>query len=331
MDRSDWKFPHCYPARDVRPHDPGPEPLWNESSLLYWVDLEQGLVGFHRYGYQPNRGRANYQVAVCSTDGARFRSCEKDLVLRGDERRSDGYAIGDLAVSHTDGVSHWRFQDADCTLDLRFEEFLPRIRTTAAWGFQNSAVQEDAANHYEVPGTVTGRVRLGRRDAVVACLGYRDHSWGNRSWSFTSHRWFTGAFGPDFNFSIATAIAPAVGYFQGGYVAKDGVIDPMIVADVLVYGEDDGITARGGCVVCETKHFGRFAIEVETLDCVLLEVDHHLGCEALSRVICDGRIGIGNLECSNNPRQGRASPSLVLGAATENGLSHRATRFAPPR
>jgi hypothetical protein len=324
VDRIEWRFPSCYPARDCLPHDASNEPLWNESGLLHWVDLDNGLAGFHRFGYQPNRGQANYQVGVCTQEGLRFRRAEKSLPLRGDERRDGGYSLDErLHVAHSDGSSHWRFDDADCEIDLRLEEFLPRIRTIDAWGFENQAVRQDAADHYEVAGTVRGRVRVANQEYRVSCLGYRDHSWGNRSWSFSSHRWFTGSFGADFSFSIATAIAPSVGYFQGGYVAKDGIVDPMTRADVLVYAEDDGITTRGGRIVCDTKHFGRFTFEVETLDCVLLEADHHIGCEALSKVVCDGRIGTCDLESSNNPRDGRAAPTLILGAAVENGLTRR--------
>jgi len=262
---------------------------------------------------------------VCTGDGLRFRRAERAIPLRGDERKPDGYGFDDfLRIANSDGISHWRAEDRDCEIDLRLEEFLPRIRTIDAWGFENESVRQDAANHYEVAGVVRGRVRIGEAEHSVACLGYRDHSWGNRSWGFSNHRWFSGSFGPDFSFSIATAIAKSVGYFQGGYIAKDGVVDPMTRADVLVHLEDDGITSRGGRVICETKHFGRFEFEVETLDCVLLETDHHVGSEALSKVICDGRVGTCDLEISNNPRDGRAAPSVILGAASENGLSRRA-------
>jgi len=329
VDAIEWRFAGCYPDRDCRPHDPGPEPLWNESGLLHWVDLEQGIAGFHRFGVQPNRGQANYQFGLSTRDGLRFRRSFSTLPIDRCQRRADGYEFDDfLRVANAPGRSHWRARDPDCEVDLLLEEFLPRIRTIDAWGFENESVRQDAANHYEVAGTLRGSVRIGDRSCEVDCLGYRDHSWGDRQWGFSNHRWFTGSFGPDFSFSIATAVTHVAGYFQGGYVAKDGVVDPMLRADVLVSLEDDGLTTRGGRVVCDTKSFGRFEFDVETLDCILLETDHHIGSEALSKVVCGGRVGTCDLEVSNNPRGGSAAPSLVLGAASQNGLSRRDARWS---
>lgn len=325
--RSEWSFDDCYGEEHCRPHDPGPEPLWNESTLLHWVDLERGVGGFHRLGVQPNRGTTNYQVGVFTHDGLRFRRSSAGMPLRGDERREDGFSIDDLLrVGNSDGLSHWLVSDPDCEVDLQLEEFLPRIRTIAAWGFENEAVREDAADHYEVAGRLRGRVCIGDEDFEIDCLGYRDHSWGNRSWGFSNHRWFCGSFGSDFSFSVATAVSAPVGYFQGGYVARDGVIDPMRWADVLVELEDDGITARGGRVAIETERFGRFDFEVEAMDCVLLESDHHIGCETLGRVRCGDRVGSCDLELSNNPRGGTEAPPVILGAPVAEGLSRRPSR-----
>lgn len=324
MTELSWNFAACYPARDCLPHDPGPELNWNESSLLHWYDLTRGVAGFLRFGYQPRLGIANYQIGLCMSDGTRFRRSRKAIPLSGGERASEGYSIDAcLHVANKEGRSRWKVLDPACELELEMAEYVPRIKTTAAWGFENEVSRADAADHYEVAGFLNGTVRIGRERHQISCLGYRDHSWGPRSWAFANHRFFSGSFGPDFTYSIATVIAPRVGYFQGGYIAKDGIVAPTMRADVVVQIEDDGITCRGGTIVCDTRRLGRFRFEVEAIDCVLLETDHHISAEALSRVICGERVGTGNLEVSQNPRDGRSMPPVIIGAAVEDGITKR--------
>lgn len=313
------------------PHEPGEETLWNESSLLYWVDLRQGLVGFHRFGYQPNRGLANYQCCVTTPDAVRYRRATRRLALRGDERRSDGYGFDDfLSVSYTPGASRWIARDGDCELDLRMSEYTPLIHMQKVCGpVKDELTRSEAADHYDVAGQIAGNVRVGDRTYPIDCLGFVDRSWGVRTWALSSHRWCSGTFGPDFTFAIVSAIGRSPHQIQAGYILKDGRADRVTGADITVFAAEDGVTHRGGRVTFETERHAVFDFHVDTLDCALLEADDWLAAEGLSSVSHDGRIGVCDLEWSNNPRNGATAPPLVLDAAVVNGLSRRTARRVP--
>src|SRR2546421_7557434 len=62
-----------YGDHDEAPHDPGPDPAWQESVFLHWFDPKVGVGGIHRIGHEPAAGVTVGWCGVVSTDGTRFR------------------------------------------------------------------------------------------------------------------------------------------------------------------------------------------------------------------------------------------------------------------
>ena len=314
------------PDESRYPHEPDDDPMWNDSALMAWVDPKAKLAGFFRFGYQPVRGVANYQCGISSFDGLRFRNTFPEIKLAGNERQPFGYWLnGFLQVSFGKRENRWTGSNDDCKFDLCMKEYIPLIDYLAVTQSSDDAqTRRELSNHYDTAGRVVGSVELGGKTHNVDCLGYGDRSWGPRHWGMSTHRWFVGTFGDDFCFSMVTATAPPAMQVHAGYVLKDGKIDRVYQLDALVWNEVDGVTQRGGRLAVLTEGGQRYEISYAAHDCVLLEADEHLGADALCTIRCGDRVGMGILECSYNARGGREYPPVVIGAATENGISRRA-------
>jgi hypothetical protein len=317
--------PPAFSVGDQFPHQPSTEEFWNESMLLYWYDDVAGAGGFHRIGYQPNRGAANYQCGVSTLDGQRFRRTAPRIDLGGTERREQGYRLDDFVeVCYGEAGTRWTAACEDFEMNLLCRDFLPRYDSAAIWRVDNEITRNMSSAHYEVPGRVTGEVRVGARRYSVSCLAYRDHSWGVRKWSVVSaYRWFTGNLGPDFSWTYAPTMGPDGSAFTAGYVYDCGHIERIARGDLVVLQELDGLSARGAQATLETPSGRRYQIELSAMDGITMEIEGHLSCFALGTMRVGERVGVGVCEVYNNVRQGKVRPPFLLGAAMENGLSSR--------
>jgi hypothetical protein len=321
---------HQYELEDERPHYPDPvDPHWQESIFFFWWDDEVGVGGIHRIGHEPNASPAssNSWNGVFTRDGDRFRRYAKPPLTEGDRLR-DGLVAGPSRYTFD---QTWRFElsDPDCDLDLEWHQHfvgLPHMYPKASLG----EVHNDyAPQHYETSGRVRGTARIGERRFNVDALAYRDHSWGRRDWpTLLTHRYLGGTVGPELTFCTLSWLGTDGRLSSFGLLIRNGVCQYARSVDFLVYLESDGTSHRGGEVT-----FHMYDGEIVTLRPVLVDaVLHEHGGEggaALSAIdsICvveyAGRRGFGDLEITNNPKNGSDRVPLVTGAVAQDGLSRR--------
>src|SRR5919202_1671620 len=85
--------PVQYEDHDEAPHDPGPDPAWQESVFVHWYDPRVGVGGIHRIGHEVSAGITALWCGVVSRDGVRFRRSEA-ISYRPEDRLPDGFGAG---------------------------------------------------------------------------------------------------------------------------------------------------------------------------------------------------------------------------------------------
>ena len=160
-------------------------------------------------------------------------------------------------------------------------------------------------------------------------LAYRDHSWGRREWpKLLAHRYFAGTVGPELTFCTLGWLGSDGRISQFGLIIRDGVYEYAESVDYLTYMELDGTSHRGGRVSFHMPGGEVITLEAQLIDAVLHEHGGEGGA-ALSAIdsICtveyEGLSGFGNLEITNNAKNGEDRVAAVIGAVAENGLSRR--------
>jgi hypothetical protein len=326
---------YAYPPSDERPHVEGGEPFWQESIFFFWWDDAAGIGGIHRLGHEPKLSPPMTTTwnGVFSRDGQRFRHYGFTPMQEG-ERQTDGLQSGPSWYRY-DGK--WRFgvDQPDCSIELTVEDYLPRLHMYPEADV-GDIHRDYARHHYESAGLATGQVRLGQRTVEVNALSYRDHSWGRREWStLLAHRYFAGTTGPEFTCCTIHWLSPDGSISHFGLVIRDGVAVYADSVDFLTFMEADGTTHRGGVV---TFHMpGGEAIEVQ-LSLVDAMVNEHGGetqaaiaaTDGLCLFTHNGKTGFGDLEITNNPRNGADRVKATQRAVNANGLTSRPQRPADP-
>ncbi|MEV0380714.1 hypothetical protein [Nonomuraea sp. NPDC050643] len=164
---------------DEGPHEPGGEPLWNESCYFDFVSDDGEVGGYVRLGLYPNWKRAWYWACLVTRDGRRAEVIDHEAPLPG----PDLAVAGDCYEATHDVVEPFRtarvrLAGAGLSLDLEWR---------TAGGVYGYALTP----RYEIPCEVTGTV-----DGVpFHGYGERDHSWGVRDWWSLSWVWSSGRLG----------------------------------------------------------------------------------------------------------------------------------------
>jgi len=304
---------------DDCPHRPGDDPSFQESSLFVWYDLAAGIGGFWRLGQEPVIGELNSCFGVFTSDGLRFRSNVTGVPMDSGDRGETHMGWGGALRVNLDTLSiHADFPDLQAS--LRFQDFFPRYDWFAL-------LRRPAApsSHFEVAGRMTGRIAIAGREIEINALGYRDRSWGPRSWGgMRGTRWWPSVFGPDLCFFLTASLHEPNHYGAYGYLIRDGVPQSLTDVDIGAMLDSDAISPRSGV--------GRFTMaggEVCTLhheraDGVVLHVRGYTAVESIGTVRWRDRLGMSNLEVCTNPAGGISPPILTLGANNHQGLSRRA-------
>jgi hypothetical protein len=289
--------------------------------FVAWFDLSTGIGGAHRVGHAIGAESANVWSALVTSDGKRWRQNDERLDV--DDRRRYPHLFGagttDFVAEPTPGI---RVDDPDASADLQFHDYYSPM---PVWnGSEADLVASSIApNHREASGRVSGEVRLGETTYTIDGLYHRDHSWGARDWStIISHRWFVGTFGPELSFSAVVLQGPDNRYIRGGAIVRDGVITAATNVDIVVAGEADGVSHRGGEVRMDLADGQRFGARGEVIDGVLCQQDGWVGVEGLSRIVTtEGRqlVGFGDIEISNGIRPREVTAALR--AVCVNGIS----------
>jgi hypothetical protein len=307
---------------DEARHPVGPDPWWQESIAIHWFDPARRVGGVHRIGHEPGQegGIIAHHAGVFDAR-SRYRrnitapmSGELDARWYGD--RSHGFSVAD-------GSPHLWFATDECEVDIRVENLYP---LTDFFPRGNASLNDDfAPHHYETSGVVRGTCRIGSTTHEVQGYCHRDHSWGIRRWSgvLAAHRWVSGVIGEDLCFGSITWLGVDGTLSRGGYVVRDGEVKVADTADIVVWGEIDGISHRGGELVL-TFGTDELRFTCRALDGFLNEHHGVAWLDKLCAVEHQGRSGYCDFETSDNVRMGSAPIYVCLGAATDDGLAARA-------
>ncbi len=187
-------------AEDEGRHEPGPEPLWNESWYFDAVD-DGGDVGVYiRLGRLPNQGVALYTACVCGPGrpSVMLVDAAAPLPAAGDDMQLIDVP-GVLVASQQCVEPLGRFRllvrgtggaFVDESAPLRGEPGDPvEIELDLTWETDGIPYSWRQSTRYEIPCRVTGSVRVGGETISFAGPGQRDHSWGARDWWAVDWMW----------------------------------------------------------------------------------------------------------------------------------------------
>ncbi|MEU8245314.1 hypothetical protein [Nonomuraea sp. NPDC048916] len=271
--------------RDERPHEPGPELLWNESYYLDFVSEDGGLGGYVRFGLYPNWGRAWFWACLVGGDRRPV------LIADHDARLPSG---GDPAVTGDGYTAAQRTLEPMRTarLTLASDDLHLDLEWRTAGGVYGYALTP----RYEIPCQVTGTID----GEPFAGHGERDHSWGVRDWWSVSWLWSSGRL--------------ADGTFLHGMQANVGVALPWPAFTVPPGGEVEHVEnfSAAGEFADDRPSGARLGFPglgttVEPLAGASLELISPDGAPArFSRSMCrfvadDGRVGHGWTEWHQPP------------------------------
>lgn len=216
-------------AADEAFHAPGLEQRWSDSLSFGGGDGQGAFlsVGVER---RPNEHALEGSAALWLRDG-RFA-----LVSSRERADRDEPRAGAVRLECVVPFSLWRVvldgpsrlfdrpedvarrgagRDAHLAGDLTFASW------TDACEFAADALGDvDAARHYEQPGSLAGRLRLGDQRLGLAGAGMRDHSWGVRDWQTVPWwRWIRVVLDPD-----TFLVISQIGRRDGGPPAAAGAL-----------------------------------------------------------------------------------------------------------
>jgi hypothetical protein len=143
---------------------------------------------------------------------------------------------------------------ADPAALLRAEAGEPvAVSIDLTWDTDGEPYAYRVATRYEIPCSVSGRLRIGEEEVELRGPGQRDHSWGTRDWWSADWMWSAGRLddGTRFHgveFRLPDAPRLGVGYLQppaGGVQELDRVSaaeevgpDGLIKRASIAYGDD---------------------------------------------------------------------------------------------
>jgi hypothetical protein len=302
-------------------HTPGSSELWQESVVLLFWDLKQKVGGMYRIGHEVNIAKPmvsgwNYTF----TPHGHLKN-HTYMPLRTEDRHGGHFGAGASNLSYdgdAKGDIVWTIDEPDLQATLRVQDFHAPID---GWPKGSPQAENYGANHIDQACRVTGTLRVKGHSYAIDTLGIRDHAWGNREWkAFRSHRWCVAAFGPELSLCAMSIQAPDDSLIRYAWVVRGDSVTHADVIDIVTYMGIDGISTRGGIVslVLPGGEKLRFDFEREAPSAVAF---FHGICntDTLSKVTCNGKVGVGCFESSNNPLLGESMSNVLECGVYANG------------
>lgn len=211
-----------------RPHEPGPEQLWNESWYFDFAARDGSLGGYVRVGRYPNLGVVWYWACLVGEGRPLVTVIDHTVPLPRDHRSNELRNEG-LWADHVCGtpLEHWNLgleafgvaldDPADAYGDLRGDR--TPLGFDLEWETAGTPyLYPPGLDRYEVPCDVHGTIQVGSEELAFEGTGQRDHSWGVRDWWMLGWLWSAWERGDGQRLHAMTTM-PAVfgtGYRQDG-------------------------------------------------------------------------------------------------------------------
>lgn len=305
---------------------PGKQSTWQESVVLAWWDETNFIGGFHRIGHVPNE-KAGPKVALwnnITTPEGIYKNVQYQPLRKEDLLARGGFGGGDSTCQYEfyDGLHQWKFEDGAISGHLGINDVGPNIDSFP----KGDAIQGDlGAAHFDIPGHVTGWLKVHDQEYKVNGWGVRDHAWGPRDTSgMLSHRWIVGTCGAAFSFVwISFHTLNAEDKFSSfGWCVRNNEVTYAAKLDIITYLEIDGATNRGGHVKA-TLTTG----EVLDIECTAVPtkgfVCYHQNVACLDRICtftCGDHKGFCMFETTTNMQHGIRRPKTYFNSIIDNGF-----------
>ena len=330
------------PDDDVmHPSDDSPE--FNESVYYNFGDPTQDVGGFLRIGNRVNEGYAEVSTCLFLPGGTVAFWYLKPPIATNDAHDAGGLRCatvephrlhtvrydGDVVVLDDPGqmeeprAAFKSNPHEPCRVDLTFgavaETFWPWVAAGdgAPEGFDAVLHTAFARNHLNQHMTATGTVTVGERSFTIGNgLGWRDRSWGARSWaSIDMYRWTSVSLGPDLGLAVMLFGDEEGNTYPRGYLHRGFDRPPARIVEATFRTDyDDRWYARAVEVAVTTDDGERLVIEGDVRGHIPLRFRRGeqltRTTEALMRWRCGDRTGVGILEYLDQMIDGRPSGAV---------------------
>lgn len=242
-------------AVDEQLHGPGDDPTFNESVYVNGFDAATGIGGWMRLGNRVNEGHAEVSVCLYLPDGRV--ACRFDRPpLEGNGRFDCGglryevvdplsgvqmtyegelLVLDDPSVLRTPSELRERSQRVEGSVRFVLNGLVPpHGGEPTRDGVATMYGRDFSLGHFNQHCRVTGHVDVGGERIDVEGHGWRDHSWGPRTWQAINwYRLFLVTF-PDGRGLMGLKITDEAGTTRRvGVLLVDGAYEEIVDLDVL--------------------------------------------------------------------------------------------------
>jgi hypothetical protein len=282
-----------------RRHPPGPEKEWNESYYFNFYDPELKIGMSSRIGLLVNRKQANIWFFLVRDNQVIHDGTNLDLPLPDPNADIDDLRVGNLCYQCTEPLRAFRliYDGDDFGMDVVWRGFMPVFD----FNISGIGVKRVAASHIEQAGEVDGSVTIKKDRIAVHGHGFRDHSYGERTWTAIKGHYLTAAaFGRDFAFSVSRAFLSdgrdrALGFLYDGEKMMATKSVEMSIETDKERTVQKGVQCR---ILDEEDRVHEVKGKVRAIYTVDLGRTYDHG--AFARFEMDGRAGFGMIETTHH-------------------------------
>lgn len=277
-------------AEDDRRHAPGPEREWNESYWFSFYDPAREIGVMNRVGLLVNKRQANLWFFVSQEGKIVYNGTHLNLPLPDGD--IDNLPVGPFTLQCLTLLRDFRltYRQGNCSLDVIWSAFMP------VYNFGHG-LSNVARYHIEQAGKVTGEVILGGERISLQCLGYRDHSAGERDWTALGRwNWIEAQFGTDFSFNAVRMILGEGVEKWGGFVFNQGKMMRIRLTECEVETDSSGTVQRRGRFSFRDEEGRTYQVQGEVLDICPVDLGATNCNDAFARFRMDDQVGYGIIE-----------------------------------
>lgn len=257
---------------DEGPHQPGDEPLWNESWYWDFADAGQGLGGWIRLGLVPNQQVSWINALVCGPDMPTIALLDFEAPVPADPAIAVGDGV-ELRHRATVPLQSYRVEVRgraqaydDPSAILRGEPGRPaELAMDLTWTTTGTPYAYRITTRYEIPCTISGTVTVdGHTYEFDAVPGQRDHSHGVRDWWSMDWVWSALHLDDGTHLHGVDLRIPNLGAVSAGYVQRDG--QPVV--------ETTSVTAEASFAANDLPEQTRIVYEPGSIDTTVTVLGH---------------------------------------------------------
>jgi hypothetical protein len=231
-------------------HEPGTEPLWNESWYFDFAAEDGSIGGYVRLGLYPNLGVAWYWAYLVGAAA--------DAPLLAVQHHEAAIPTGSVLEVREEGLwsalhcesphDHWSIglESFAVALDDPGEAYEPELRGEKVpfgldleWEAAGPVYDYPGVTRYEQSCRVSGDILVGTDTIAFDAWGQRDHSWGVRDWWGTGWVWTAGRLDGGTAFHATKVLTDAFD-FEPGYVVRPGAVELEVASQFKPSFEQEG-------------------------------------------------------------------------------------------